>query len=148
MGICFIYYLRKDLLFDNTFQCQTFPGSFRSGKTAVCFTRRTLLTREDDTKESALVRSVKISDGVRRLVGQLGVKPAFGVAKGGITSSDVATKALGIRRADVLGQICPGIPVWRCGPEGRFPGVPLVVFPGNVGDAETLKEAVRILTAS
>ncbi len=123
-------------------------AAIRSGKTAVCFTKRKLLVLENDTKESALLRSVKISDGVRRLVGQLGVKPAFVVAKGGITSSDVATKALGIRRADVLGQICPGIPVWRCGPEGRFPGVPLVVFPGNVGDAETLKEAVRILTTS
>lgn len=67
------------------------------------------------------------------------------VAKGGITSSDVGTKALQVKHAAVLGQIRPGIPVWRTGPESRFPGTPYIIFPGNVGEVETLKEAVEIL---
>ncbi len=118
----------------------------RSGRTAVCYTARKLLTREDDTKESALVRSVKISDGVQRLVGGLTVTPAFVIAKGGITSSDIGTKALAVKRANVLGQIRPGVPVWQTGEESRFPLTPYVIFPGNVGEVSTLREAVEILT--
>ena len=37
------------------------------------------------------------------------VRPAFVVAKGGITSSDVVTAGLGIRRAWVRGTLLPGI---------------------------------------
>ena len=117
----------------------------RSGRTAVCYTERQLLTVENDTRESALVRSVKISDGVQRLVADLGVTPAFIIAKGGITSSDVGTKALKVRCANVMGQIRPGIPVWQTGPESRFPLTPYVIFPGNVGEASTLREAAEIL---
>ncbi len=100
---------------------------------------------ENDTKEDALLRSVKISEGVYSLVGRLSVTPAFVIAKGGITSSDVGTKALKVKRANVMGQIRPGIPVWQTGPESTFPETPYVIFPGNVGEAETLKEAVEIL---
>ena len=117
----------------------------RSGKTAVCYTCRTLLTLENDTKESALQRSVKISDGVQNLVGRLHLTPAFVIAKGGITSSDVGTKALAVKRAFVMGQIRPGIPVWQTGDESRFPQTPYVIFPGNTGDETTLREAVSIL---
>lgn len=116
-----------------------------SGKTAVCFTERKLLTVENDTKESALIRSVKISDGVQRLVGDLSIIPAFVIAKGGITSSDVGTKALKVKCANVMGQIKPGIPVWQTGSESRFPQTPYVIFPGNVGEATTLREAVEVL---
>ena len=117
----------------------------RTGKTAVCYTCRTLLTLENDTKESALLRSVKISDGVQSLVGRLHLTPAFVIAKGGITSSDVGTKALAVKRADVMGQIRPGIPVWQTGEESRFPKTPYVIFPGNTGDETTLREAVAVL---
>ena len=116
-----------------------------TGKTAVCFTCRTLLSLENDTKESALQRSVKISDGVQSLVGRLHLTPAFVIAKGGITSSDVGTKALAVKRASVMGQIKPGIPVWQTGDESRFPSTPYVIFPGNTGDETTLREAVSIL---
>ena len=32
-----------------------------------------------------------------------------------------ATRGLGVKRAMVLGQILPGIPVWEFGSETRFP---------------------------
>ena len=117
----------------------------KSGKTSVCYTKRQLLSLENDTKESALLRSVKISDGVQSLVARLSITPAFVVAKGGITSSDVGTKALQVKRALVLGQIMPGIPVWQTGSRSRFPGIPYVIFPGNVGEEDTLYEAVKKL---
>lgn len=70
--------------------------------------------------------------------------PDFVVAKGGITSSDLATEALGIRRATVEGSVLPGlISVWRA--EDGATAVPYVVFPGNVGDDDSLAYVVRQL---
>lgn len=117
----------------------------KEGKTVVCYTNRKLLTVENDTPEAALLRSVKISNAVQALVGNLKVTPSFVIAKGGITSSDVGVKALQVKQALVLGQIRPGIPVWQTGEESRFPGIAYVIFPGNVGEVTTLREAVEIL---
>lgn len=116
-----------------------------SGKSVCCYTTRALITADTGDKEDELRLSVKISDAVQSLVGSLKVIPSFVIAKGGITSSDVGTKALKVRRALVLGQIRPGIPVWQTGNESRFPKTPYVIFPGNVGEDNTLKEAAEIL---
>lgn len=118
----------------------------RNGQTVCCYTTRALITADTGDKEDELRLSVRISDAVQSLVGRLSVTPAFVIAKGGITSSDVGTKALAVKKANVLGQIRPGIPVWQTGPESRFPETPYVIFPGNVGEKETLREAVEILT--
>jgi uncharacterized protein YgbK (DUF1537 family) len=69
-------------------------------------------------------------------------RPRYVLAKGGITSSDIATRGLDVRRAMVLGQILPGVPVWQLGQESRFPGLAYIVFPGNVGSAQALAEIV------
>lgn len=117
----------------------------RNGKTAVTFTNRKLLEVKNDTKEDALKRSVQISDGVQSLVGNLSVTPGFIVAKGGITSSDIGSKALQVKKANVMGQIHPGIPVWETLGESKFPHIPYVIFPGNTGNDYTLKKAVSTL---
>lgn len=117
----------------------------RAGKTVCCYTTRTLITADTGDKEDELRLSVKISDAVQSLVGRLRITPSFVIAKGGITSSDVGTKALAVQKANVLGQIKPGIPVWQTGAESRFPLTPYVIFPGNVGEVSTLKEAVEVL---
>ncbi len=115
------------------------------GITVVVYTKRKLLIMENDTKEGALLRSVKISEAVLSLVRDLKVKPAFVVAKGGITSSDIGVKGLGVKRAIVLGQIQPGIPVWKTNKESKFPDIPYVIFPGNVGNEESLYNVIAVL---
>ncbi len=117
----------------------------KAGKTVCCFTSRKLITADTGDKEDELRLSVKISDAVQSLVGRLSITPSFVIAKGGITSSDVGTKALAVKKANVLGQIKPGIPVWQTGKESKFPLTPYVIFPGNVGEITTLKEAVEVL---
>ena len=117
----------------------------RDGKTVCCYTSRALITADTGNKEDELRLSVRISDAVQSLVGGLSVVPKFVIAKGGITSSDIGTKALGVKRANVLGQIEPGIPVWQTGAESKFPGIPYVIFPGNVGEDTTLRYAVEKL---
>lgn len=117
----------------------------KAGRTVCCYTTRALITADTGDKEDELRLSVKISDAVQSLVGRLKVTPAFVIAKGGITSSDVGTKALAVKKANVLGQIRPGIPVWQTGEESRFPMTPYVIFPGNVGEITTLRESVEVL---
>ena len=117
----------------------------KAGRTVCCYTTRALITADTGDREDELRLSVKISDAVQSLVGRLKITPSFVIAKGGITSSDVGTKALAVRKANVLGQIRPGIPVWQTGDESKLPMTPYVIFPGNVGEITTLKEAAEVL---
>ena len=50
-----------------------------------------------------------------------------------------------MRRAEVLGCVRPGVPVWRLGPDSRAPGLAYVVFPGNVGAVDDLAKATAIM---
>ena len=67
----------------------------------------------------------------------------LGAEKG--SYEEIGTKALKVRRANVMGQIQPGIPVWKTGRESRFPDIPYVIFPGNVGEDDTLRKVADIL---
>lgn len=115
------------------------------GKSVCVYTSREMVKLDTDDKDKILEASVAISDAVVKVIGNLNVKPLFIVAKGGITSSDVGTKALKVKKATVMGQIKPGIPVWMTGDESKFPHMPYVIFPGNVGEVTTLREAVEVL---
>lgn len=136
---------------DGTFSTQTASVTahveevLSQGRTAVVYTTRALLAPADLSPERKLALSVNISDGLTSIVSKLGIRPRYLIAKGGITSSDIATKGLGVRRARVLGQAAKGIPVWKTGAESRFPGMAYLIFPGNVGEPETLKNIVEEL---
>lgn len=115
------------------------------GKTVVVYTRRQRIDLNHANKEEELIISVKISNAVTSIVEKLNVKPSFIIAKGGITSSDIGVKGLKVKKALALGQIIPGIPVWNTGEESKFPKIPYIIFPGNVGSKTTLREVVEIL---
>jgi uncharacterized protein YgbK (DUF1537 family) len=100
------------------------------------YTSRDLVAGQD--AEENLAMGNQISDSLVDIVKRISVRPRYLLAKGGITSSDIATKALGIKRAIVLGQILPGVPVWKMGRETCFPDMPYIVFPGNVGGYDAL----------
>jgi uncharacterized protein YgbK (DUF1537 family) len=112
----------------------------RQDATVVIYTSRELVAASGD--ESLLVGQA-ISQALVDIVRSIDIRPQLLVAKGGITSSDIATRACQVERATVLGQALPGVPVWRCGPESRQPGLSLVVFPGNVGGVDALSAVVR-----
>lgn len=108
------------------------------GKDIVIYTKRKRLDISNGTEDEQLKIAAKISRGLIDIIKNIKIRPAFIIAKGGITSSDTATKGLGIRKAKVLGQLAPGIPVWLSGKESKYPDLPYIVFPGNVGEKETL----------
>lgn len=96
---------------------------------------------------SSLSIGNRVSDALVSVVRRLTKRPRFLIAKGGITSSDVATKGLQARHSMVLGQILPGVPVWKMPADSHFPGIAYVVFPGNVGGTNALLEAFQKLKA-
>ena len=112
------------------------------------YTSRALI--QGSSKPDSLAISRTVSAALARITGlALAARPAWIIAKGGITSHDVAVQGLGMRRAEVAGQLFDGlISVFR--PADAAPdaiGMPYVVFPGNVGDDQTLSQAVAILRA-
>jgi len=112
-----------------------------SGTDVLLMTSRSLILGSSPLS-SLKIGSVVASALVQFLRG-IDVSPRYIIAKGGITSSDAATKGLGMKRAMILGQAAPGVPIWGCDEEtSRHRGVPYVVFPGNVGGVETLGELV------
>jgi uncharacterized protein YgbK (DUF1537 family) len=112
------------------------------GRDVVIYTSRELVLGAD--ADSSLALSRRVSEALVSLVQNMTVSPSFFVAKGGITSSDLATKGLGVRRAMVRGPILPGVPVWETEDDTKFPEIPYIVFPGNVGRAESLLEVVQV----
>ena len=91
--------------------------------------------------------SAALADAVRRALHAGRSAPSWVIAKGGITAHDVAVAGLGIRRAEVAGQLFPGqVSVFV--PADADPaalGLPYVVFPGNVGADGALREAAAVL---
>jgi uncharacterized protein YgbK (DUF1537 family) len=125
------------------FAIQQSNQALSDGKSVVVFTSREPLTAQALNGKDDLWIANRISEGLVEIVRGISEKPRYLVAKGGITASDLATKGLGVKKALVLGQILPGVPVWQLGPESRFPGLPYIVFPGNVGDANALVAIVE-----
>lgn len=119
---------------------------YAQGLTAVIFTTR--IERQFATQQARLdfgkVLSATLMDIVRGLPDTLG----FLISKGGITSNDVLSDGLALKSSRVLGQILPGCSVVRC-PDNhpRYPGLPVVIFPGNVGDDSALATVYARLTA-
>lgn len=115
------------------------------GGTIIVHTSRELIT--GDSKADSLEIARRISGSLVDFVAQLlkVTPPRFVIAKGGITSSDTASEALGIARATVVGPMLPGlVSLWQ--PQaGPAVGIPYVVFAGNVGNEASLTEVVHKL---
>jgi uncharacterized protein YgbK (DUF1537 family) len=105
--------------------------------TPVIYTSRTELQFDDQQSRLAFGEQVStfLMDVVRNLPASIG----FLISKGGITSNDVLSDGLALRTSRVVGQILAGCSVVRCPDDHpRFPGMPVVIFPGNVGDDQAL----------
>ena len=107
------------------------------------YTGRQLVTGKD--AQSSLSIGQKVSAGLIAILDKISTRPRYILARGGITSSDVATEGLKVKHAMVSGQILPGVPVWKLGEESRWPGLAYIVFPGNVGDSNALVVVVERL---
>ena len=116
-----------------------------SDKTAVVYTSRT--EKQFDSQQQRLEFGELVSGFLMDVVKNLPPTLGFLISKGGITSNDVLSTGLGLRASRVVGQILPGCSVVRC-PQShpRFGNLPVVIFPGNVGNDDALASAFDRLT--
>jgi uncharacterized protein YgbK (DUF1537 family) len=112
-------------------------AALAADKTAVVYTSRAV--RKAEGREFLDFGS-KVMMALCDTVKALNARPSFVIAKGGITSVEIARTGLGVKEAYVAGQIAKSVPLWELGPETKWPGIHYVVFPGNVGTDDTLRE--------
>lgn len=112
---------------------QQSEAAHSAGNHPAIYTSRTELSF--DTFEARLQFGEKVSNFLMDVVRNLPPTLGFLVSKGGITSNDVLSVGLSLSASRVLGQILPGCSVVRCpDTHPRYPRMPVVIFPGNVGD--------------
>lgn len=107
------------------------------GKTPVVYTSRQELSFDDVQTRLDFGEAVSglLMDILRNLPTDIG----FLISKGGITSNDTLSDGLALRTARLLGQVIPGVSMVRTPADHpQFPNLPVVLFPGNVGDATGL----------
>ncbi|MGB3402137.1 MAG: four-carbon acid sugar kinase family protein [Microcoleaceae cyanobacterium] len=120
---------------------------YQAGRTPVVYTSRQELTFDQvqDRLEFGTAVSALLMDIVRGLPTDIG----FLISKGGITSNDVLSDGLALTTARLLGQVIPGCSIVKTSANHpQFPDLPVVLFPGNVGDAEGLVTVYRRLSQS
>ena len=110
------------------------------GLTPVVYTSRQEIRLDDANQRQHLGQQV--SEFLVDIVYRLPFTPAYLVGKGGITSHDILTKGLGITSARVLGQIINSVPCVMA------PQFPYIIFPGNVGNEQSLSEVYLKLSVS
>jgi uncharacterized protein YgbK (DUF1537 family) len=117
----------------------------QEGKTPVIYTSRQELTF--DTVQERLDFGIAVSSLLMDIVRGLPRDIGFLISKGGITSNDVLSTGLSLKTARLLGQILPGCSMVRTAEDHPlFPNLPVVLFPGNVGDNEGLAVVYRNLS--
>ncbi len=116
----------------------------RQNRGMVLYTSRA--EKQFASKTERLAFGDKVAAFLVRITQHLPADIGFLISKGGITSNDTLSKGLALRTARVLGQIRAGCSVVRCPADhARFPELPVVIFPGNVGGDEALAEVYGVL---
>lgn len=118
--------------------------AYQQKQTPVIYTSREEL--QFSNTQERLNFGFQVSSFLMDIVKGLPNEISFLISKGGITSNDVLSVGLQLQSARLLGQILPGCSLVRT-PEThpQFPSLPVVLFPGNVGDNKGLVTVYRRL---
>ncbi len=107
-----------------------------AGKTSLIYTSR--VERQFPDQQSRLLFGEQVSGFLMSVVHDLPASTGFVISKGGITSNDMLSKGLALPASRIVGQILAGCSVVLTPPEHRLAQIPVVIFPGNVGDQNGL----------
>ncbi len=133
---------RSDLL---TEAVQKVHEIHQAGNTPVVFTSRQELTF--DSVQTRLEFGEAVSALLMEVLQHLPSDIGFLISKGGITSNDTLSKGLALRTANLLGQVLAGVSMVRTPADHpQFPDLPVVLFPGNVGDRTALATVYQRLS--
>nr|WP_259726596.1 MULTISPECIES: four-carbon acid sugar kinase family protein [unclassified Synechococcus] len=119
---------------------EAMAGLHRQGRTPVLFTSRGERLCEDEGERQRL--SLAIAGLMARIAAGLPESLGFLISKGGTTSQTLLAEGLALGSVRLEGQLLPGLSVLRLPSEHpRFPALPLLTLPGNLGDDDTLRQA-------
>ena len=118
------------------------------GRTPVLFTSRGELRCRHAGERRAL--GLALAGLMARLAAALAPGLGYLISKGGITTQTLLADGLGLDRVDLQGQLLPGLSLVLApvagdavagGAAAAGPGLPVLTFPGNLGEADTLRQA-------
>ena len=117
----------------------------KSGRTPVLFSSR------GELGFPSAVAQLRFGNALAQLMGRLAgaLLPQLGylISKGGITTHTLLAEGLGLHLVQLEGQLLPGLSLVRALTDGGRQELPIVTFPGNLGDSQTLLDAWRLMEA-
>lgn len=133
-------------LHDEAIRCaKLIDEKLRDNKVVLLATRRQRVDFDGEDKEKQLEMAVSISKELTGILSLLQERPSFLISKGGITSYDCLSIGLKVKKALALGQIDKNVGVIRILDDSKFKDMPVVIFPGNVGNVDTLYKVLERL---
>ncbi len=116
-------------------------GVLAAGQTPVLFTTRGELACRSAAERRRL--GLELAALMARLAAALAPQLGYLISKGGITTHTLLADGLGLARVELQGQLLPGLSLVLTPSDGVVPGLPVLTFPGNLGEPETLRAAWR-----
>jgi uncharacterized protein YgbK (DUF1537 family) len=118
------------------------------GRTPVFFTSRGELACRHAAERRAL--GLALAGCMARVVACLAPQLGYVISKGGITTHTLLAEGFGLAAVDLQGQLLPGLslvlaPVLAVDGVVGVQGLPVLTFPGNLGEADTLRQAWELM---
>ncbi len=113
-------------------------------KIPVLFTTREEMKFSSDSKRMNF--GLELAEFMAILVGKITNKLGYIISKGGITTQLLLQKGLKFNQVDLKGQILPGLSIVTSNSDQY--DLPVVTFPGNLGNEKTLLESFRLMESN
>jgi uncharacterized protein YgbK (DUF1537 family) len=118
-------------------------GVLAAGQTPVLFTSRGELQCRSAVERRRL--GLELAALMARLAAVLAPQVGYLISKGGITTHTLLADGLGLAQVELQGQLLPGLSLVLTPAEALVPALPVLTFPGNLGDADTLRLAWTLM---
>ncbi|MFM7549920.1 MAG: four-carbon acid sugar kinase family protein [Cyanobacteriota bacterium] len=116
-----------------------------AGATPVLFTSRGEVPCASAAERRRL--GTELARLMARLAARLAPRLGYVISKGGITSHTLLADGLGVGVVELQGQLLPGLSLVLTPTDAPEPALPVLTVPGNLGEAQTLRQAWQLLQA-
>ena len=113
------------------------------GYTPVIYTSRDLKSFEDESEQIKFYNTLALF--LASLISEIKLEIGYLIAKGGITSNTILSEGLGIDYVYLEGQILKGISLVSASLNENSSMLPIITFPGNIGDQFSLVKVWKIM---
>ena len=120
-------------------------AALAAGATPVLFSSRGELACASAAERRRL--GLALAGLMARLAARLAPGLGYLISKGGITSHTLLADGLGLAAVQLQGQLLPGLSLVLTPDEAAVPALPVLTFPGNLGDAQMLRQAWALMQA-